>query len=208
MTNQADNEVITCTTPIARFKKGFAPQDYKSIIAAGQPWEDSTFNRNRSTSILWESFPKLNGPETENMYKKWRRLSAIEPEATLFGTLDGNNDVVQGALGDCYFLAGVHAYTEFPELFDRVFVTKNANAAGMYLFNVYIRGVPTVVAIDDFLPTYRKSLIYTKVSADKSTWVPLLEKAFAKVMGNYENIEGGNHAEAFKFLSNAPATKF
>lgn len=132
----------------------------------------------------------------------------IEPDATLFGNDDTTNDVVQGGLGDCYFLAGIHAYTEFPEIFKRIFVTTNANAAGMYLFNVYIRGIPTLVAIDDFLPTLKKKLIYTKVSTDRSTWVPLLEKVFAKVNGNYENIEGGNHAEAFKFLTNAPSTYF
>lgn len=39
-------------------------------------------------------------------------------------------------------------------------------------------------------------------------WVPLLEKAWAKTHGTYENIEGGDPSEAFGFLFNSPSLQY
>ena len=36
-------------------------------------------------------------------------------------------------------------------------------------------------------------------------WGPLLEKAWAKVNGNFERIEAGYGLEAFSFLTNSPS---
>jgi hypothetical protein len=36
-------------------------------------------------------------------------------------------------------------------------------------------------------------------------WGPLLEKAWAKVNGNYETISGGFGMEPFTFLTNVPS---
>lgn len=47
--------------------------------------------------------------------------------------------------------------------------------------------------------------MYSKPGWDGSTWGPLLEKAWAKVNGNYENIEAGSPSEGVKFLTNAPS---
>ena len=85
-------------------------------------------------------------------------------------------------------------------------MTKNANPAGIWAFNVYIRGVPTVVTIDDWLPTFRKKAIFGQISTDGSLWPALMEKLYAKVNGNYENIEAGFHAEAMRFLLSIPTT--
>ena len=61
------------------------------------------------------------------------------------------------------------------------------------------------MTIDDYLPTFRNKPIYAKISAHDSAWVVLLEKAFAKVHGNYENIESDAHAEAWRFLTATPS---
>jgi len=57
---------------------------------------------------------------------------------------------------------------------------------------MYIRGRPYTVTIDDYLPTYNGALIFENADAnDKNVWSALLEKAFAKVVGNYEYINDG-----------------
>lgn len=67
-------------------------------------------------------------------------------------------------------------------------------------------GKPTVVVVDDYLPfdSYGRTL-YDHESADKAIWGPLMEKVWAKVNGNYDNIVGGNSQEAFGLLLGAPS---
>lgn len=64
-------------------------------------------------------------------------------------------------------------------------------AEGIFAIQLYIRGRPWVVTIDDYLPHYNGALIFEKQGANSNFWASLLEKAFAKVMGNYENINYG-----------------
>ena len=54
-------------------------------------------------------------------------------------------------------------------------------------------GVPISVVIDDFLPinTSWGTNTYAWINTDKELWPVLIEKAFSKLMGNYETIEGG-----------------
>jgi len=63
------------------------------------------------------------------------------------------NDVIQGDLGNCYFLAAVGAAAEFPELLYDLFDdrTEAKNDAGIYQVMFYIRGKPWVVDVDDQL---------------------------------------------------------
>jgi len=86
------------------------------------------------------------------------------------------------------------AVAEDEERFKKIFVNKEKNNAGLYAFNVYVRGIPRIVVVDDYVPFDRisKQPIFTKTSGDWSLWPSLLEKAWAKVNGNYERIGGGS----------------
>jgi Calpain family cysteine protease len=55
-----------------------------------------------------------------------------------------------------------------------------------------------IITIDDYVPFYNGNLIFERVSAndagkanDMNIWSVLLEKAFAKITGNYEYINYG-----------------
>jgi len=52
-------------------------------------------------------------------------------------------------LGDCYFLGGIASVAEDEERIKRVFINEQTNSAGIYAFNVFIRGLPTIVTVDD-----------------------------------------------------------
>ena len=41
-----------------------------------------------------------------------------------------------------------------------------------------------------------------------SLWAPILEKAFAKVMGNYYNEKGGQPANSLRALTGAPVLTY
>ena len=75
----------------------------------------------------------------------------------------------------------------------------------MYALNVYVRGQPTIVTIDDYLPFYEQlSLIFAKLGASGALLGPILEKAFAKTNGNYERINYGYAFEGIRYVSIAP----
>jgi hypothetical protein len=64
------------------------------------------------------------------------------------------------------------------------------------------------ITIDDYLPFYNGNLIFSAQSSsssgDLNIWAALLEKTFAKIMGNYENINYGWQSESLRFLTGAP----
>jgi calpain-15 len=96
---------------------------------------------------------------------------------------------------------------------EKIFTTQvwTYPAEGIFALNVVVRGAPAVVTIDDYLPykgTTTKTLAYGKASSDGAIWGPILEKAFARTMGTYTTISGGQTIEALNFLTGAPGQSF
>jgi hypothetical protein len=200
-TNQAAQ---SCSTAINRFKE--AVPDYTTIVKTSSNfWNDPQFPAD-SSSMSWVGTKYAKNTIGGYVNNKWGRLNDLCPTCTLFGTDDYLGDITQGGLGDCYYLAGISALAEIPTRFERAFVNPAINWAGLYAFNVYIRGIPHTLVIDDAIPAgqFGKKPVFAGFGTDGSIWGPLLEKAWAKTNVNYEKIEGGQSYEAFDFLSSAP----
>ena len=60
------------------------------------------------------------------MYRsfQWKRAKDIYKNAQIFADGIEPNDINQGALGDCYFLAVLSSLAEFPKRIEDMFVTK------------------------------------------------------------------------------------
>ena len=77
------------------------------------------------------------------------------------------SNVVQGHLGNCYFLSAISAFAEqsvnilnlFPDHYDTKTKTFRVNANGLYEMQVYLNGKPMRIIVDDFFPFYRLTLI-------------------------------------------------
>lgn len=55
---------------------------------------------------------------------------------------------------------------------------------------------------------YYTYLNFAGEASDGSLWGPLMEKTFAKVMGNYEVMNGGSAGETWDFTSGIPYTYY
>lgn len=110
---------------------------------------------------------------------------------------------MQGQDADCYWITATSDAAHTGRMGD-VFLTQNFNKAGIQAVKLYIRGLPTIVVVDDYLPYYNGGLIMNRQPPDGDYWGIILEKAWAKVNGNYENINYGWQVESFYHLTGAP----
>ena len=119
----------------------------------------------------------------------------------LFSDKISVDDVIQGNLGDCYFLTAVTNLCKYPDKIKRMFKQSTKNEKGFYEIEFFIDGEKQIVIVDDYFPANKntKSLKYAKSNKDQ-IWVMLLEKAWAKINGGYLNIISGKVYEALEFL--------
>ena len=114
-------------------------------------------------------------------------------------------DVCQGSLGDCWFLAALATVSLHEDLLRRVCpdqtFDKDNGYTGKFRFKFWQYGAWKEVTIDDRLPTQYGRLIYTQSASNNEFWSALTEKAYAKLNGNYENLEGGHATEAMVDLT-------
>ena len=131
----------------------------------------------------------------------WHRAYDILKGPVLFDKEICFEDVQQGNIGNCYFLAAIAAVAKYPAAIYRLFRTKQANQAGYYEINFFIQGEWQVVIVDDFIPYYSATKKYFTVSPKKhELWVILLEKAWAKINGSYYGSIAGYSSQAINAI--------
>lgn len=105
----------------------------------------------------------------------------------------GIDDVTQGQLGDCYFLAQIGSFAKLDQDIIRQAIVDFGD--GTYGVQ-FVRGASKLFyRIDADLPSYTPTrLAYAAFGAEGSTWVALMEKAWAlfrKGKNSFASIEGG-----------------
>ena len=56
---------------------------------------------------------------------------------------------------------------------------------------LWVRGLPTVITVDDYIPFYNGAPLFDRQSPTGAFWAVIMEKVWAKVNGNYEYINYG-----------------
>jgi len=117
------------------------------------------------------------------------------------------DDIDQGSVGDCYFLAAIGSLAQTdPDIIEQM-VTPLGD--GTYAVRFYRYGVASYVRVDADLPvSYGESLVYAKFTPDGEMWVPLLEKAYAyfrKGENSYSSLSMGWMSDVYKEATNVTA---
>lgn len=71
--------------------------------------------------------------------------------------------------------------------------------------NVFIKGRPEVMTIDDKIPYGNVAPLFLRKTQDSAYWAHMAEKLFAKINVNYEHIGWGWMNEAFYIFTGAPS---
>lgn len=139
----------------------------------------------------------------------WAKLSDVKDisKLNIIGNIKNiQDDVVQGELGDCYFLSTLVSLAEnYPEVIKNA-LHNSKKVEGPYAVNVFIHGEPVKVIVDDSFPVANASKIaFAGINEDTGNiWPLILEKVWAKCNKSYEDIIKGNSADVFQFLTPAP----
>lgn len=200
--------------------------DYVSEIEnTDKFFEDPEFGPNKNdiygSAALYHGDPPPGYVIPEDMV--WLRTNQIvkgQPAVFLYNGAN-TNDVIQGAIGDCWFISALSVLAindsylfndvnvaEFKGSdFDNVATKKLVSGVypkifhflakfGLYVFRFFKDYQWIFVIIDDKLPCYAGNeeapdLVFAKCYNKNEFWVPLIEKAYAKVHGTYEALISG-----------------
>ncbi|KAM3932678.1 uncharacterized protein RB166_005689 [Leptodactylus fuscus] len=158
-----------------------------------------------------ESFPaNMNsiGSRLKNEFNthniEWKRPTEIC--AAPHFVVDGVSlfDILQSRLGDCWVLSAIGSITLKPELLQKIMPLGQGYSvgyAGIFHFRFWHLGEWVDVVIDDKLPFLDGKYLSVRPSCENEFWPCLLEKAYAKFLGSYQNLHWGDPAEAFVNLT-------
>ena len=71
-----------------------------------------------------------------------------------------------------------------------------------------MKGRAEDITINDNFPVCSDTPAFAKPSIDGGWWLPLIEKAFAKVKVNYESLTTGTQVEAAQFMTGVPSVEY
>ncbi|MGH1338642.1 MAG: C2 family cysteine protease [Aureispira sp.] len=138
-------------------------------------------------------------------------------------------DIVQGALGNCYFMCSLSAIANSKGGPDKIKDMITANGDGTFSVKLYrpinkrsqeelqnnikstTVGFEAVEVVVDATIWYNKnddSALYARSQDENEMWPLILEKAYAKLMGGYDEIDAGFSQEAYAVLTGTPRRSY
>ncbi|XP_027552449.1 calpain-13 isoform X1 [Neopelma chrysocephalum] len=189
--------------------KRFNSQDFNSLralcLSQGLLFEDDTFPAHISSIG-----PNLL-PEDELRRIQWKRPTELQRNPHLI--MDGVSrfDIMQGEIGDCWMLAALGSLTLRKQFLENVLPKDQGfqdDYAGIFHFRFWQYGDWVDVVIDDRLPVLNGRYLFVHPRTSNEFWPSLLEKAYAKLRGSYQNLNGGYLSDALVDLTGGVQVQF
>ena len=201
-------------------------EELSNQIKNGEKWIDPDFgdqknnSKKNKESLFGDGPPPSGSPSDRNI--QWYPLTEISDYAQFFSDGIESNDVMQGGLGDCWFISALSViatkdYLLRGEFNDDILSDKKIDQEenvmlstgiyppifhsfrkkGIFCFRFFKNFKWRYVLVDNRLPCLRvynnqtPTPIYGKCRAMNEFWVPLIEKAYAKLHGSYKSLVSG-----------------
>ena len=204
---------------IKKYYKDQKPPDKNQLKQTKKKFIDQYFPPTKNSFISCDKsgyfIDKLKGQEKFKEYEKnnpglinrivWKRATEIYKKWNIIENKIEIRDIIQGNLGDCYFLSALSALTRYQYLIIEKFRTKAFNEEGYYEMIFFIDGEWQVVFVDDYFPFDPSQNKFMGANPhNNELWAILLEKAWVKINGGYINSMGGCFSEAILSLTGFP----
>ncbi|XP_052234356.1 calpain-5-like isoform X2 [Dreissena polymorpha] len=189
----------------------FKNQKYSSIKSAylkkGELFEDPEFPAN-SKSLFYSKI------DQDIEWKRPKELCKV-PKLIVEGVT--TDDLNEGELGNSWYVTACASLTKERKLFQGVIPdlkvqefnekAEKPSYAGIFQFRFWRYGEWVDIVVDDRLPTKDNKLIFCHSKQRNEFWSALLEKAYAKLYGDYETLSKGRTADALVDFTGGVAEK-
>ena len=186
-----------------------------------QKWTDPDFGGDSRKSIYGEMTQSPGEVKPEDI--EWYSINRIDENAQFFENGIESNDVIQGCLGDCWFISALSViatkdYLLQGEMDEKIMSDEiisdeelrmlttgvypplffGFQRFGIFCFKFFKNFKWRYVLVDDRLPCNKiynsnqtPTLLYGRCRSRGEFWVPLIEKAYAKLHGSYKSLVSG-----------------
>ncbi|KAF2901391.1 hypothetical protein ILUMI_04794, partial [Ignelater luminosus] len=114
---------------------------------------------------------------------------------------------VLGAAGNCWLISALSVLAlQHEHIIRRLFITFQVCEEGAYQIRLCKDGKWTSIMVDDRVPCDRDGYPYYAEALENQMWVPLIEKAVAKLYGCYETLVAGHLTEGLNMLTGVACT--
>ena len=208
---------------IKKYWKDQVPPDLNQLKQTKKKFTDPYFPPNKFSIISCDQngnfIDRIKGQELMQQMERripglinrivWKRSTEIYKKWDLIENKIEIRDIIQGNIGDCYFLSALTALTRYQYLIVEKFRTLKFNEEGYYELVLFIDGEWQIVFVDDYFPFDPNQNKFIGARPHKNElWAILLEKAWIKINGGYTNTSGGIFSEAILALTGFPTEIF
>ncbi|BES88870.1 calpain_III [Nesidiocoris tenuis] len=178
----------------------------KTVRFKGQNYaEEKKTHLEQGTLFVDATFPAIDaiiGTSSIPTNITWKRPKDISESPRLFENVETPSAIHPGEISSGWVVSALSVLSGLNELRNKIVPDywdqewNDKNNGGIFHFRLWRFGNWVDVVVDDFLPTVDNVLLTTQSSSKNEFWVPLLEKAYAKLHGSYDALREGSLVDA------------